>query len=143
MAKQKELTFVSVAREMFNPNIYKPSQGRITRQVTGAAVGITLLLGCYRMHLTVLLGQGIWQYLLPFGILLPISLWISYRIVCIPQFADFLIATEAEMNEVSWPSRGELFRGSTVVLVTIFFMAAVLFGYDFFWRAFFMQIGVL
>ena len=33
-------------------------------------------------------------------------------VVNLPVFADFLIAVEAEMNKVSWPTRGELFRGS-------------------------------
>ena len=41
----------------------------------------------------------------------------------LPGFADFLIAVEAEMNKVSWPSRGELFRASIVVLVMIFVLA--------------------
>ena len=36
------------------------------------------------------------------------------------QFADFLIAVEAEMTKVSWPSRGELVRSSIVVILVIF-----------------------
>ena len=34
------------------------------------------------------------------------------------------------MNKVSWPSRGELFRASVVVILVIFFLAFLLFGYD-------------
>jgi preprotein translocase subunit SecE len=34
------------------------------------------------------------------------------------------------MNKVSWPSRVELFRASMVVMVVIFFLAALLFMYD-------------
>jgi preprotein translocase subunit SecE len=34
------------------------------------------------------------------------------------------------MNKVSWPSRHELFRASVVVILVIFFLAALLFGYD-------------
>ena len=35
------------------------------------------------------------------------------------------------MNKVSWPSRGELFRASMVVILVIFFLAAILlFAYD-------------
>ena len=48
-------------------------------------------------------------------------------------FADFLIAVEAEMNKVSWPTRAELFRSSMVVIFCILFLAAVLYGYDLFW----------
>jgi preprotein translocase subunit SecE len=51
-------------------------------------------------------------------------------VVNIPSFADFLISVEGEMNKVSWPSRGELFRASVVVILVIFFLAFLLFAYD-------------
>jgi preprotein translocase SecE subunit len=76
------------------------------------------------------------------GVLLMAGLWIAYRLVNLPAFADFLIAVEAEMNKVSWPSRAELFRASMVVLFTIFALAAVLFGFDSFWRWFFEFLKV-
>jgi len=41
---------------------------------------------------------------------------------------DFLIAVEAEMNKVSWPSRAELVRSAAVVIFVIFLLATVLFG---------------
>ena len=63
--------------------------------------------------------------------------WVSYRVVNLPSFADFLIAVEAEMNKVSWPTRGELFRASMVVLICIIFLAIILFGYDIFWQMIF------
>jgi preprotein translocase subunit SecE len=62
--------------------------------------------------------------------------------VNIPQFADFLIAVEAEMNKVSWPSRGELVRSAAVVIFVIFLLATVLFAYDLIWRQLFVFIGV-
>jgi preprotein translocase subunit SecE len=34
------------------------------------------------------------------------------------------------MAKVSWPSQGELFRASMVVMVVIFFLAALLYMYD-------------
>src|ERR1043166_2366629 len=39
------------------------------------------------------------------GVLL---MWVAWRVVNIPAFADFLIATEAEMNKVSWTTRKRL-----------------------------------
>ena len=36
--------------------------------------------------------------------LLAAGLWASYRLVNVPAVADFLIAVEAEMNKVSWPT---------------------------------------
>jgi preprotein translocase SecE subunit len=73
------------------------------------------------------------RFLIP-GILLVIGVWMSYRVVNVPAFADFLIAVEAEMNKVSWPTRGELFRASMVVLIEIFALAFILTAYDLFWN---------
>ena len=69
--------------------------------------------------------------------------WLAYRLVNIPQFADFLIAVEAEMKKISWPSLQECFRAATVVIVTMFLLALVLFLYDQFWIRFFELIRVL
>src|SRR5205823_8156181 len=66
------------------------------------------------------------------GVLLAVGLWLGFRIVNLASFADFLIAVEAEMNKVSWPSRTELIRASMVVIVLMFGLMAVLFLYDFF-----------
>jgi len=63
--------------------------------------------------------------------------------VNMPRFADFLIAVEAEMNKVSWPSRGELIRSSLVVIFVLFFLMGVLFGFDLFWGLVFEAIGIL
>jgi preprotein translocase subunit SecE len=53
-----------------------------------------------------------------------------------------LIAVEAEMNKVSWPTRAELLRSSIVVIFSIFLLALILFGYDMFWRAFLDVLGI-
>ena len=72
------------------------------------------------------------------GLLLAAGWWFSYRIVNFPAFADFLIAVEVEMNKVSWPSRSELIRASTVVLVVIVSLALLLAAFDIVWRMFFI-----
>jgi preprotein translocase subunit SecE len=131
-------------QELLNVGIYKRSQGRITRQVTFAALAIIMALGFFRLHETLkgtsagtaLFGIAYW---LP-GILLLASWWASYRIVNMPSFADFLIAVEAELNKVSWPTRSELFRASLVVLVCIIVLAIILFFFDISWRWFFTKI---
>jgi preprotein translocase subunit SecE len=69
------------------------------------------------------------RYIAPV-VLLALGAWLAFRIVNIPRFADFLISVEAEMNKVSWPSRGELYRASLVVIVVIFLLTAILFTYD-------------
>jgi preprotein translocase subunit SecE len=69
-------------------------------------------------------------------------LWLSFRLVNMPRFADFLIAVEAEMSKVSWPTRKELFRGSAVVIVTIVVLASVLVLFDLVWTLLLRALGV-
>lgn len=72
------------------------------------------------------------MYTLP--IILALSaLWLSYRVVNYPTFADFLIATEAELNKVSWTTRRRLVQDTIVVLVTVFLLTTFLFLVDLLW----------
>ena len=129
-------------QELLRAGIYKRSQGRISRQVTFAVMAIVIALGLFSLSQTLIRwGQG-WQYGLP-GALLLAGWWCAYRLVNVPAFADFLIAVEAEMNKVSWPTRAELFRASVVVLVTIFALAAILFVFDFVWTTIFQWLKIL
>ncbi len=66
-------------------------------------------------------------------ILFMLVLWISWRAVNFPMFADFLIATESEMNKVSWVSRKALIRDTIVVLSTTFILTMFLLFVDVFW----------
>jgi len=132
--------------EFLRVGIYKRNQGRIIRQVTFAALALTLLIGLWRLGWFM---RGYGEsfplglcYGLP-GALAIVGLWAAYRSVNLPAFADFLIAVEAEMNKVSWPSRSELIRWSVVVIVMIFAIGLLLFGFDAIWISFFQQIGVL
>ena len=129
-------------QELISTSIYKRTQGRITRQVTFAAIVISLAVGLWQLQNRMIGFDPAYQYGVP-GVLLLMSLWAAYRLVNVPAFADFLIAVEAEMNKVSWPSRSELIRYSIVVLVVIVVLATVLMGFDFFWGWFFRAIGIL
>jgi preprotein translocase subunit SecE len=129
-------------QELFHTGIYKRSQGRIVRQVTFAAAVLAVALGLWRLSEAMITqGPGV-AFGVP-GLLLLVGLWAAYRVVNVPSFADFLIAVEAEMNKVSWPSRGELYRSCIVVLVTLFVLATVLFTFDVFWGWLFTHIGIL
>jgi preprotein translocase SecE subunit len=61
------------------------------------------------------------------------TLWLAYRIVHYPAFADFLIATEAELNKVSWTTRKRLVQDTIVVLTTMLFLTLFLFVVDLVW----------
>jgi len=72
------------------------------------------------------------HYTVPF-VLAILLLWVSWRVVNWPVFADFLIATEAEMNKVSWTSRKRLVQDTIVVLVTVALLTTFLFVIDIIW----------
>jgi preprotein translocase SecE subunit len=73
------------------------------------------------------------QFTVPL-LLLAASLWLAWRVVNMPVFADFLIATEAEMNKVSWTTQRRLVQDTIVVLVTVVLMAFYLFSMDMVWK---------
>jgi preprotein translocase subunit SecE len=128
---------VAFFQEMLRAGIYKRTQGRITRQITFAAVAITIALGLLRLSSVLRTWDnttlGLFHLWFP-GVLLMLGLWITYRLVNVPAFADFLIAVEAEMNKVSWPTRFELVRSSTVVLIMIIVLAIAMSVFDVLWK---------
>jgi preprotein translocase SecE subunit len=84
------------------------------------------------------------QFTIPL-LMLAAGLWLAWRIVNVPAFADFLIATEAEMNKVSWTTQRRLIQDTIVVLVTVVLMAFYLFSMDVVWKSVlsWKYIGVL
>jgi len=153
--KDKSVARVSFWQDLFQFGLYKRNQGRIVRQLTFLALAVTFGLAAWRLALVLHNDTGVlWRwlpyaameylwYLVPL-LLLAVGLAISWRLVAnYPQFVDFLIAVEAEMNKVSWPSRTELIRSSLVVIFMMFFLAIVLFGFDLVWRALFQFLGVI
>ncbi|TWU35148.1 preprotein translocase subunit SecE [Novipirellula artificiosorum] len=130
--------------ELFHTSVYKPNQGRIVRQLTCLAIWVIVALGSWSLYATLRGYFPTGSYVAPVasGLLLAIGAWVGYRLVNWPQFADFLIAVEAEMNKVTWPSKDELIRASIVVIFTIFFLAIALFSFDILWQFIFNFIGV-
>jgi preprotein translocase subunit SecE len=137
----------SMGRELLSTSIYKRNQGRVTRQVTGAVLALVWAVGCWQLWqiLPMWLGAGGPMSLgmpsetlngirwgLPF-LLAALGLWMAYRIVNIPQFAEFLIGVESEMAKVAWPTIGDVARSSAVVIFMIFALSFILAAYDLFW----------
>jgi preprotein translocase subunit SecE len=141
MAREKNIAVSPFLSELFHLGLYKRSQGRLTRQVTWSAMAIGMALGAWRLSYFLLEQGTTVRYVVP-AVVLAIGLWVAFRLVNMPRFADFLIAVEAEVNKVSWPSKGELVRSTVVVLITIFALAVILFAYDFLWSFLLRTLGV-
>ncbi|MGL4419732.1 MAG: preprotein translocase subunit SecE [Gemmataceae bacterium] len=130
-------------------NNFKATQGLRLRRYTMIGLMIIGLSGCWTLFTQKLLGSGPWQLAMPgidtaitlvsdkeyaIPVLLGlVSAWFAWRAINVPDFADFLIATEAEMNKVSWSTRKRLIQDTIVVLTTTILLTVFLLGVDVFW----------
>ncbi len=145
VAKAKGGFASTLLSELFQFGLYKRNQGRIARQVTFGAILLLVGIGSWRLGVYLRDNSSL-EHVAVTAISLGLGLagaWFAFRVVNMPSFADFLIAVEAEMNKVSWPTRTELVRSSLVVIFSILFLAAILFTYDLFWRQLLDLIGVV
>ncbi len=145
---QENVKSAGIWGDILSFSVYKRNQGRVTRQVTFAAIATIVARGVWRLsqRLAIQYGGGdnslagfaggadlgVVRFLVPGGLAL-LGLWLCYRLVNIPMFADFLIAVESEVAKVSWPTAEEVIRSSAVIIFLIFALAAILAGYDLFW----------
>lgn len=135
----------SLTGELLSGQVYKPNQGRLVRQMTALAIWVVVAMASWSLYGT--LGGYIGKsypravWIVPALTLLG-GLWFGYRVVNWPRFADFLIAVEAELNKVTWPTKDELKRASVVVMLTILILASLLFFADVVWKLVFDTIGV-
>ena len=60
-----------------------------------------------------------------------------------PNIVDFMIATEAEMKKVNWPSRREIVGSTIVVIGGTLLMAGFLFVINLIFGKIFLEIGIL
>lgn len=132
----------------FHTHSYKKALGQKVRRLT--MLGLLLIggSGVYSLYFQGTLPDN-WRLALPFTdqvvtvitnakyaiplLLLGGTLWFAWRAVNMPTFAEFLIATEAEMNKVSWTPKKRLVQDTVVVLVTTFLLTMFLLVVDLFW----------
>ncbi len=134
--------FVQFLGNLLRADLYKPRQGWYARLYTGLGLGLIVLAGAYQVWQASLEYAPLWRFGLPVAFAAILG-WVILRIVHFPPFADFLIATEAEMNKVSWTTKDDLVRATTVVLTTVVLMALFLFVVDRLWTLILQLIGVL
>ncbi|MGL6076183.1 MAG: preprotein translocase subunit SecE [Fimbriiglobus sp.] len=142
-------TMVTIEEQgIFSLFNYKRNQGIKARRFTMIGLIIIGVTGIYSLTNQSVL-EGNWVVNVPYTEIaltlltdlrnsLPLALglvvfWLSWRVVNMPAFADFLIATEAEMYKVSWSSRKRLIQDTIVVLVFVILMTVFLMVVDFFW----------
>jgi preprotein translocase subunit SecE len=121
---------------------FKPLQGWYARVYTALGLGLIVAAGAWRVYDSSLDYSPLGRFGLPVAFAAVLG-WVVFRIVNFPPFAEFLIATEAEMNKVSWTSKEDLIRATTVVLMTVVLMAVFLFLVDTLWTFILRMIGVL
>lgn len=140
---------------------YKKTQGQRVRRATMLAVLAIAVTGIWTLleHKSLEFPNNHWELTIPFlGGTIPLlrdvrftvpillalgSFWLAYRLVNFPVFADFLIATEAELNKVSWATRKRLVQDTIVVLTTVVLVTAFIFFVDIFWGWGLRTVGVL
>jgi preprotein translocase subunit SecE len=135
--------FAQFLTNLLQTSLYKPVQGRYARLYTAVALGGVLALGLWRLEHDAL---NDYPLTTRFGVPAVLGLilgWVIFRLVQYPPFVEFLIATEAEMNKVSWTSKDDLYRATTVVLSTVALVSIFLFGVDQVWLILLQFLGVL
>lgn len=142
----KGSTFVAA---VLSGALYKRNAARLVRSLTLAAFASLAVIGAWVMHQTVFgdfnddtaTGAAM-MYGIP-ALVAITGVWVSYRLVHYPPFADFLIDVEMELAKVNWPARGEVYRATVVVITVMFLLSMVLFAYDVIWQQLLRAIQVL
>ncbi|MBL8816877.1 MAG: preprotein translocase subunit SecE [Planctomyces sp.] len=135
----KEAT-LSVLPELFRFGIYKPNQGRLVRQFTFFALVTIAAMGCLTLA-NGPLGQNSVSVKIGVPMLIwVVCAWVSYRVVNVPRFADFLVSVESERVKITWPEKPEVTQATIVVLATMVFLGAFLLIVDVVWQKLFSII---
>jgi len=107
-------TFALFLLNLLQTELYKPMQGWYARLYTALGLGVVAAAGVWRGYESSIDYTPLWRLGIPGVLALGLG-WLIFRIIHFPPFAEFLIATEAEMNKVSWTSKEDLYRATTVV----------------------------
>lgn len=129
--------------------IYKSGQGYYTRLISAITAGVVVMIGCYQLWQkfgAADFGSANVNFLVSTFVPLAVFVvfaWLIYWLVNKPVVADFMIAAEGEMKKVSWSSRKEIAVSTTVVIIVVVSMSALMAVTDVFFQVVFRGIGVL
>jgi preprotein translocase subunit SecE len=152
MATEATSRLGTVLREFVSLEIYKRGQGQRMRWLTTGGIALLALWCSLSIYWELEASrpdgwtpaQWVWVVhcvpLAVFGIIM----WITFRIVWgWPRFGEFLIATEAEMNKVSWAKWDQIRQATIVVLIVVVLMASYFYIVDVIWSYLLQKLGVL
>ncbi|MGE3820125.1 MAG: preprotein translocase subunit SecE [Isosphaeraceae bacterium] len=134
--------FAQFLLNLVRTDVYKPLQGWYARLYTALGIGLIAGVGVWRLYEIVYESTEAIRFGVP-AVAALLGGWFLFRLVQYPPFVEFLIATEAEMNKVSWTNKDDLYRATVVVLVTVVLTSVFLFGVDWIWSNLLQAIGVL
>jgi len=129
--------------------IYKPGQGYYTRMLSAIGAGMLVLAGAAWLYLKV-----VPRYFGSHDRLLYIQSGVAVGLIAVmaiaifialnrPRIVDFMIAVEAEMKKVNWPSKKEVIGSTWVVILGTLLIALLLFVINFLFGSFFIWIKIL
>ncbi|MGI5831600.1 MAG: preprotein translocase subunit SecE [Thermoguttaceae bacterium] len=129
-------------KTLFSGKQYKPSLGKIARRSTFFGLAVLFLAGAWATYRENLYADLRTSAIVA-GVFFLVGCWISFRVIHIPSFAEFLISVEAEMRKVSWPSRKELKQTTYVVLVVMALITLLVFSYDVIFSMVFRALDII
>jgi preprotein translocase subunit SecE len=126
--------------------LYKPGQGYWTRTLSAVGVGTIVISGVAWLWSKLDALNSVNRIYIQAGVavgILVVSALATYLVLNSPRVADFMIATEAEMKKVNWPTRREIVGSTWVVICGTVMMAVLLLGIDVAFGWLFTWMGVL
>ncbi len=114
--------------------IYKKGQGTTARWIAAAGMGALAAFGTYELYDSLSAVGGsfhvgtvevAYSALVSILVFLGAAVLIAW-LVNLPKFVDYLIMSEIELRKVSWPTREELKRQTTVVIIALIAFSLVL-----------------
>jgi preprotein translocase subunit SecE len=126
-------------------SLYKSGQGYWTRVLSAVGAATIILAGVawlWGQMLRIQENTILWQSGMAATVIIigGVFLW---WLLNKPKVADFMIATEAEMKKVNWPSKREIFLATCVVIGGTIIIGILLFLIDIVFGWFFLRIGIL
>lgn len=129
--------------------IYKSGQGYWTRMLTAVGAGTLVLAGAAWLYARIIpqffrdMGNLIYvQAGVATGVIVVFGLLI-YWLLNKPRIVDFMIAVEAEMKKVNWPTRKEIIGSTWVVICGTLLFAGLLFVINIAFGWLFTTINIL